>query len=279
MHDPFRIAGPATISFSGGRTSAYMLWRILHAHDGTLPPDLKACFANTGKEMPETLDFVRDCGEHWGVDIHWLEYRWREGEHFFAEVDHASASRKGEPFELLIKARSALPNVMTRFCTQELKIRTMHRYAVSIGMRDFSNVVGLRADEPARVARMRDRNDSGVDDCEVLMPLHAAGITKRNIETFWRQQNFRLNLASVKGMTPFSNCDLCFLKGEKLISGIMRERPDLAHWWIDKENQTGAKWSKRHRYAQLFNAVEQQSDFDFSGLDQRLDCFCGDDMA
>jgi 3'-phosphoadenosine 5'-phosphosulfate sulfotransferase (PAPS reductase)/FAD synthetase len=30
-------------------------------------------FANTGKEMPETLDFVRDCGEHWGVDITWLE--------------------------------------------------------------------------------------------------------------------------------------------------------------------------------------------------------------
>lgn len=60
MSDPFRITGPAIISVSGGRTSAYMLWRILQAHGGTLPSDVHAAFANTGREMPATLDFVQD---------------------------------------------------------------------------------------------------------------------------------------------------------------------------------------------------------------------------
>ena len=45
----------AVISFSGGRSSAYMLYKILEAHDFKLPEYIKVIFANTGKEMPQTL--------------------------------------------------------------------------------------------------------------------------------------------------------------------------------------------------------------------------------
>ena len=55
-HDPFRIDGPTCISFSGGRTSAYMLWRVLQSHGGKLPADAVVCFANTGEEWTEGPD-------------------------------------------------------------------------------------------------------------------------------------------------------------------------------------------------------------------------------
>lgn len=92
MSDPFRITGPAIISFSGGRTSAYMLHRIIQAHGGTLPDDVIPVFANTGREMPATLDFVRDCSAAWGINVVWLEFTGRRTDGFQA-VNHNSAAR------------------------------------------------------------------------------------------------------------------------------------------------------------------------------------------
>lgn len=70
---PFYITGPALISFSGGRTSAYMLFMILCAHGGVLPDDVYVVFANTGKEREETLRFVHEVEVRWGVRVWWIE--------------------------------------------------------------------------------------------------------------------------------------------------------------------------------------------------------------
>jgi len=78
MVDPFKITEPTCISFSGGRTSAYMLWRVLQSNGGKLPAEAIVCFANTGKECEETLDFVNDCANNWDVPITWIEYKYEE---------------------------------------------------------------------------------------------------------------------------------------------------------------------------------------------------------
>ena len=52
MINPYKIEGPALISFSGGRTSGFMLHNIIQAHGGKLPDDIHVVFANTGKEAP-----------------------------------------------------------------------------------------------------------------------------------------------------------------------------------------------------------------------------------
>ena len=75
MTNPYFIDEPAAVSFSGGRTSAYMLYKILEAHGGKLPDHIKCLFSNTGKELPETLDFVQACSDNWGVEIVWLEFQ------------------------------------------------------------------------------------------------------------------------------------------------------------------------------------------------------------
>jgi 3'-phosphoadenosine 5'-phosphosulfate sulfotransferase (PAPS reductase)/FAD synthetase len=66
MKSPFLIEGPAVVSLSGGRTSAYMLRRIL---DEGLQPDVHVLFCNTGKEYRETLTFVDQIARYWGVPL------------------------------------------------------------------------------------------------------------------------------------------------------------------------------------------------------------------
>ena len=75
MINPYTLPdGDVQISFSGGRTSAYMLYHILEAN-GSLPDRVKISFANTGREMPETLDFVQECAQRWNIPIIWVEYQ------------------------------------------------------------------------------------------------------------------------------------------------------------------------------------------------------------
>lgn len=274
--DPFRIDGPAVVSFSGGRTSAYMLWRIIQAHGGDLPPDVVVAFANTGREMPQTLDFVRDCGERWGVPILWVEYvpaeevanRWRI-------VTYETASRNGEPFAALIESRSYLPNPVARFCTADLKIRSIHgAIKATRGWEEWTEAVGLRADEPHRVARIKATRESAR---EVVCPLHRAGITKREVAKFWRRQNFDLRLPNMNGRTPHGNCDLCFLKAAPSIRAIMRDVPGSADWWIEQERKIGATFRiDRAPYAALAANVDAQADL-FAEEGLATDCFCTGD--
>ncbi|MGE6688973.1 phosphoadenosine phosphosulfate reductase family protein [Stutzerimonas stutzeri] len=280
MRDPFKINQPTCISFSGGRTSAYMLWRVLQANGG-LPPTTVVCFANTGKEVEATLRFVRECAERWKVPIHWLEYRTTEAG--FAVVDFASASREGEPFEALIRHRQYLPNPVARACTTSLKIHPMHKFVRSLGWTEWDQFIGIRADEQRRVAKIRARGHSTESASESMcMPLAEAGITVHDVIDFWQSQPFDLRLLSVNGRTLEGNCDLCFLKPQRQRLALIKARPESAEWWIRMEslNLASKPSGARFRvdgpsYADLARFAARQRDL-FDGTDEPISCYCGD---
>ena len=278
-NNPYFIDEPAAISFSGGRTSAYMLYKILEAHGGTLPDYLKVTFANTGKEMPQTLDFVRDCGERWGLDIAWLErYMSLGGEdenkylYRMEEVDYNSAARNGEPFMSLF-SRPYLPNPVARFCTQEMKIFAIRDY-MNKHFDEWVNIIGIRADEVRRYHKSNTPKN--------IMPLYHAGATKETVFDFWEAQEFDLSLPNNNGVTDWGNCDLCFLKGMKKKLSIIRDKPELADWWIEAENRVTDAAGKRSTfrkdeptYADL-KIIATSQDSLFAYGDESISCFCGD---
>jgi len=281
MSSPFKIDSPTCISFSGGRTSAYMLWRVLQAHDMSLPEDAVVCFANTGKEDEATLRFVQDCSEHWNVPITWLEYQPEAPG--FKVVNFETASREGQPFEEIISKRNYLPNPVARFCTVELKIQPEHKYLKSTGWSEWDNMVGIRADEPRRVAKIKANPSGGKAGPERIMPLAQANITKDDVGSFWRDQAFDLGLPNHNGVTYHGNCDLCFLKGASQILSLIAEKPQRAAWWARMETsitnakiQNGGRFrSDRPSYAAMTKFTEQQQDM-FDPNEEAIACFCGD---
>lgn len=282
MNDPFKINSPTCISFSGGRTSAYMLWRVLQSNGG-LPSEAIVCFANTGKEDEATLRFVDRCSKEWNVPIVWLEYQIaEETKDRFRVVSFDTASRDGEPFEALIRARNYLPNPVSRFCTVELKVRTIHRYLKSVGWMEWDSMLGIRADEQRRLAKIGNQ-DYGKHE-EKVAPLGRVGITKEMVGEFWRNQPFDLELPNMNGVTMHGNCDLCYLKGGAQILSLIQEKPERAVWWARMEALAlalasapdGAKFRKdRPSYAEMARFAQQQTDM-FDRNEEAIACFCGD---
>ena len=178
------------INFSGGRSSGFLLWNILKAHDFELPDNMVVIFCNTGKEREETFEFVRLVGNEWDVHINWLEYTYiatakggrLQPRHHYRIVEFEDASRHGKPFEELINAKKMLPNMVAmRFCTSELKVKTASRFVRrTLGWKgEFKQVIGIRHDEPKRWGKAL------FEECDVVMPIAEAGHTIEDVTRFW----------------------------------------------------------------------------------------------
>lgn len=246
--------GNVQIAFSGGRTSGYLLNQILEAN-GPLPARAVVTFQNTGREMPQTLDFVQELGERWNVNIVWLEYRRHKP--LFEVVNHNSASRNGEPFDQLIAKKQALPGLHRKFCSPELKTLTAKRYLVSQGWKKWTGAIGFRADEPHRKPFVDTRSTAWT-------PLRDAGVTRHEVVSFWNAQPFDLRLPTVRGKTVGGNCDGCFLKSEAWQASFARDYPERAFWWEKHETPKLGTFSDRFSRADIRNYMDRQGDFALS---------------
>lgn len=281
----YLTTGPALISFSGGRTSAFMLKQILDAHGGALPDDVVVAFANTGKEREETLRFVHECGSRWGLRIEWVE--WRRDGLGFERVGYNSASREGEPFSALIDWKKRLPNGMPgqRWCTQYLKVEpifALMRHLLGLEPGGYEEFIGIRADEWDR--RIEGLAAAARHGRSVSHPLCQAGVTKPDVLRFWLGDNndprnlrhplpqgFDLGLRSYEG-----NCDYCFNKGKTIIKHQIRERPCSEAWWALKEVTVGGTFHTRYSIAQLADEVHATPGlFEEAALDMEFDAECG----
>ena len=282
--NPYKITGPTCISFSGGRTSAYMLYKVLEAGGGQLPSEAKVIFCNTGKEEESTLKFVNDCSMHWNVEITWLEFAVVNNLKIPKVVNYQTASRNGEPFEAVIKwFEPTLPNGRARYCSSQMKTRTMHRHLRSIGWEDWDSFIGIRADEQRRVAKFRANPHPENKHETVFMPLVPDNVSSKEVGDFWANQTFDLGLPNINGKTMHGNCDLCMLKPKSQILSLIQEKPERALWWIKQEEQAATRCHgdgkffaiDRPSYAQMHKYAAEQTDM-FDLNEEAISCFCGD---
>ncbi len=259
---------PNIVSFSGGQTSGYMLRRLMdkHADFGTR---FQVVFENTGKEHDATLDFVHDVETKWGVPVTWLEYcripaldidpllveegqkrsnllkQQEAGEmaHWWRQVRWETAARYNDtvtPFDELLEWANVLPNVQSRMCSVQLKVRTRDRYLWATGVRSFNAYIGVRKDEEHRKHEILANVGKHENP---QFPLCDDGVMKADVDGWWDAQPFRLNIDNIDG-----NCRLCYLKARWKRVAIARRDPTAALWWVDKEDVFAKKTTGDGRY-------------------------------
>lgn len=231
--DQFRnMPGGVHIGLSGGRSSATLLALLLELHGGKLPSNYHAIFTNTGKEHAATYEYLKAIQENWGVPIQWLELTAvLDRDHIsYKQVDYASASRKGEPFQAVLRDVVITPRRDKRLCTFYMKSMLADTFCVEAGLEVKHKLLGFRADEKQRLWRMQMRCGKQQTDWTPYAPLVNAGIEKGGVLDFWKGQPFDLQIPSKWG-----NCDFCFMKGRGKLLKLGAEDPAALQWWIDND--------------------------------------------
>jgi len=221
------------VSFSGGKTSAYMSCWLLENYSHLYV--FHFVFANTGREHEETLIFVDRCDKHFGLNLTWVEavFDSRRGVGVrHRVVDFESASRNGEPFEAFI-AKEGIPNVSRAHCTSRLKTRAIRHWMKTCGLIkrgwQAKTAIGMRADEPRRA----NQDSASAKEFNLVYPLahwHEVGITKRDVNNFWGKMPFNLNIPE-----HYGNCITCFKKSDNKLSLIAHEHMDWFKWNAEME--------------------------------------------
>lgn len=142
------------------------------------------------------------------------------------------------------------------------------------GGAEYVAFVGLRADEPARLGRVKERNSgpeaSGYEGEHVYLPLEDMHVTASDVNAFWKRQTWDLSLPPDSGL---SNCVYCFLKGGATLRKVHREMatgegspgygplagtPCDVSWWQRMEKEYGRDLVAEER--------KTRSDHDFLGF-------------
>ena len=194
----------------------------------------------------------------------------------------------GDTFDEVIQKKSNyLPNIMTRFCTSEMKMKPIFHWwhetiSVPVDMR-----IGFRANEQSRAKRAVDKlDDNGLDTYTatfekhkdernkwvdvkwrtVSFPLIKDGIFKDNVEKYWQDKPVRF--------AAFNNCVGCFHRNPMFLNLIGKQHPSKMQWFANKEKETGNQFKKEVAYSEILRYRSQSRLFedDFSDCDSG---YCG----
>lgn len=219
------------VSFSGGRTSAYMSYWL--KRNKSEEYNLHFVFANTGREDERTLDFVLDCDANFNLNLTWLEAVTHKGErkgctHNVVSFD--TADRKGRVFEEVIQ-KYGIPNKAYPHCNRELKLNPIKSWMKESGLKDAHTAIGIRADEIDRMSIKTEEN-------KLIYPLISMNpMTKAAVIKWWKDQPFGFDLDVPE---HYGNCITCFKKSDRKLMTIAKRDGKQFKWADDMERKYGS---------------------------------------
>jgi len=225
------------VSISGGYTSGVMSIKLWQQYQDRY--DMVFVFANTGQENEETLQFVNNIQNKWGIPVVWVE----------AVVDpkmNVGTISKVVTFETAHRDAGLFKDVCSKYgisntkwphCTRELKQRPIHDYVRSVlgwKQNEYETAIGIRTDENRRATNNEYRPVYPLID---WMPMD-----KIDVNDWWEDQPFSLGLIEHQG-----NCKWCWKKSFKkhyLLISEKRNNYDVPLMLEERYGRHGTEYIK-----------------------------------
>lgn len=201
------------VSFSGGRTSAYMCWWLI-TYMGHIY-NFHFVYANTGLEHEKTLEFVDKVDKHLNLNLTWVEAVISPIERIgtsYTIVNFETACRDNRLFKEM-SAVYGLANKTWLHCTRELKIQPIKKFSDDyFGLNNYRTAIGIRIDELGRIKKLSPVK---------IYPLALiTSTTKQEVLDFWKEQPFDLEIEE-----HYGNCVACHKKSDTKLKMIADENP------------------------------------------------------
>lgn len=200
------------VSFSGGRTSAYLVQKLLSMYD---KKDLDFVFMDTGAEHPKTYEFVKNVAKHFDITVTALRtvvsMEYRVGVRYQV-VPLEVCQPDLKPWSDMVEKYN-LPYIGGAFCTDRMKVQPFKKYCdETYGKGSYTTWLGIRADESHRL-----KDNEGFRYLAEI-----SDFSKQDVLGFWAEMPFDLNLPEHLG-----NCVFCIKKGDGKIALAARDEPEL----------------------------------------------------
>jgi hypothetical protein len=255
------------VTFSGGETSAFMGQYLNKEMQDEY--EMLFVFANTGMESNETLDFVNKCEKKFGINVNWIEakvYHNAKKSCGFTKVDYLTATRNTDwktrtdtPFEEVVK-KYGIPNHSRLHCTRELKMNPIKAFAKSIwGNEKYYLALGIRIDEI-------DRMNAKKEELRLVYPLiqkEMQPMTKKHINFWWANQEFRLNLKGYQG-----NCGACYKKSDNKLMQMVLDDVNYFEFLAYLEDKYGNPNGKIPQKVKTIEVDENGEEYEIWGLEK-----------
>jgi hypothetical protein len=205
------------VSFSGGRTSAYLCYLMKKMHGD----DVDFIFMDTGAEHIETYRFLRRVNQYFELNITCLRGRFNtplgKGNGYeVVDIDDLNPDLK--PFTELV-GKYGTPSIAGKWCSSRMKEDVHDNYCNGVyGKGNYETWLGIRADEPRRL---------GVKDgIKYLADISDFG--KQDVLNFWEGMPFDLRIDEWLG-----NCVFCYKKSNLKLAAAAFDEPELMSAWLD----------------------------------------------
>jgi len=255
------------VSFSGGRTSAYLCHLMIELYG---KENVDFIYMDTGAEHPKTYEFIKKVDKYLGLNLVCLRGDFNQplGKgHTYKIISINDICHDLGPYREMVK-KYGTPGSSSAWCTSRMKEETHDKYCNDkYGKGNYETWLGIRADEPRRVIgehlgiKWVSRGLSAYDltitlqhielnhpvingigdiykdiqdfinkkiDKNIRFMTEACDAEKEDVLNWWDNQPFDLDIPEWLG-----NCVFCFKKSDLKIAAAAHDEPELYQEWLE----------------------------------------------